>query len=500
MRALMAADSSSPQRAGMRITLAQVAAAVGGTLRPRPSGPEPDLLAPSGYSIDTRTLAAGDLFFAIVGPNHDGHKFLTMAADKGALALVVSDAGALSGATAPSILVPDTLRALQDLAAFARRSLPARVVAITGSNGKTTTKEMTRQVLEAAFKVHASRGNLNNLFGCPLALLELNEQHQVSVLEMGMSYHGELARLAEIADPDIGILTNVSGAHLAHFEDLEDVASAKGELFAGMRENSIGIFNNDDEMCRGIMSRFKGYSFTFGMERPADLVATDYRLDGLDGSTFEARHVHNGGSRRVVVKTRFVGLHHVYNALAAMSAGYMLGIDLEAMASRLVLLQPVGMRGRVLRLGESVRVLDESYNSNPASMRSTLQVLADMPPPPSRSADAAGPAETGAPGRRILVFGDMLELGETEVEQHREMGQAIAGSGIDALIAVGSLARETAAAAGGRIEIAHFDNAAAAARHVAEMARPNDVFLVKGSRGMALEKVVAALQERFKEE
>src|SRR5262249_51801351 len=155
---------------------------------------------------------------------------------------------------------------------------------------------------------------------------------------------------AEIADPDIGILTNVSGAHLAHFRDLDDVASAKGELFAGMRENSIGIFNNDDERCRSIMEKFKGYAFTFGIERPADLIGTDYRLDGLDGSSFEARHIHNGGSRRVTVSTRFVGRHHVYNALAAMSAGYMLGVSLEAMAARLADLQPVSMRGRVARL------------------------------------------------------------------------------------------------------------------------------------------------------
>ncbi|HZI94631.1 MAG TPA: UDP-N-acetylmuramoyl-tripeptide--D-alanyl-D-alanine ligase [Patescibacteria group bacterium] len=479
-----------------RLTLARIAQAVGGSLLPSASGAAAATI-PSGFSIDSRTLRKGDLFFAIVGPNHDGHAFIAEVLSRGAAAVVVSDIAALpvpgqgeKGAKgAMAIVVPDTLRALQDLAAFVRRGLAVKVVAITGSNGKTSTKEMTRQVLEAAFKVHASRGNLNNLFGCPLALLELNDQHQVSVLEMGMSYHGELSRLAEIADPDIGILTNVSGAHLAHFRDLDDVASAKGELFTGMRENSIGIFNNDDERCRGVMGGYKGYAFTFGMDRPSDLMAADYRMDGLEGSSFEARHVHNGGSRRVTVKTRFVGRHHVYNALAAMSAGYMLGIDLEAMASRLADLQPVGMRGRVGRLKQSVRVLDESYNSNPASMLSTLQVLADMP----RSADPAA-------GRRIVVFGDMLELGDAEAEAHREMGLAIAASGVDLLVGIGPLARLAVKSASDSMETRGFDTSTEAAPAVAALAKPGDVFLVKGSRGVALEKIVNALKQRFGEE
>jgi UDP-N-acetylmuramoyl-tripeptide--D-alanyl-D-alanine ligase len=282
----------------------------------------------------------------------------------------------------------------------------------------------------------------------------------------------------------------VSGAHLAHFTGLDDVALAKGELFAGMRENSIGIFNNDDERCRGIMGAFKGYAFTFGMDRPSDLMAADYRLDGLEGSTFEVRREHNGGSRRVEVRTRFIGLHHVYNALAAMSAGYMLGIGLEAMAARLAELQPVGMRGRVARLGRGVRVLDESYNSNPAAMRSTLQVLAESAP---RLAD-------GSPGRRIVIFGDMLELGPAEVEAHREMGRAIVASGAEVLVGVGALAAGTVAVASESIETHHFATSTEAAPFVAGMARPGDLFLVKGSRGTALEKVVAALKERFGEE
>lgn len=462
--------------AGM--TLGFIAETVGGRL----SGSGGTV--PSGFSIDSRTLSKGDLFFAIRGPNHDGHRFVSDAVARGACGVVVSDAAAAEAA--PSILVPDTLRALQDLATAVRRGMAVKVVGITGSSGKTTTKEMTRQALEAAFVVHASRGNLNNLYGCPLSLLELADSDQVSVLEMGMSYHGELARLAEVADPDIGILTNVSGAHLAHFASLDDVADAKGELFAGMREDSIGVFNADDDRCRRIMEAYKGYSFTFGVDRPADLTATDYRMDDLDGSRFVVRHKRNGTSRRLEVRTRFVGPHHVYNALAALSAGYMLGIDLEAMAERLSRLEPLGMRGRIERLKGGVRVMDDSYNSNPAAMRFALQVLAE-----------ARPAARG--GRRVLVFGDMLELGQNEVEEHREIGRAIGHAAPEVVVAVGPLAKEALdqVACGERH---HFETSGEAAAFVAENARDGDIVLVKASRGVALEKVVESLKERFGEE
>jgi UDP-N-acetylmuramoyl-tripeptide--D-alanyl-D-alanine ligase len=458
--------------------LATIAQVTGGTLRGSQAG-----LVPSGWSIDTRTLKPGDLFFAIIGPNFDGHRFVPQALQQGACAAVVSDAAAAGDG--PAIVVADTLRALQDLAAAWRRSLPARVVGITGSAGKTTTKEMTRQAVEAAFSVHASRGNLNNLFGCPLSLLELAPAHQVAVLEMGMSYPGELTRLAEIADPDIGVLTNVSGAHLAHFASLDEVADAKAELFDGMRTNATGVFNADDERCRRIMADFPGYAFTFGIERPADLMASEYRMDGLEGCRFEARHHHNGSTRRLDVRLKFVGVHHVYNALAALSAGWMLGIDLEAMARSLAELAPLRMRGRVLSLGQGVRVLDDSYNSNPAAMRFALDVLRDAEP-------------SSAGGRKVVVFGDMLELGETELEAHREIGRAMAACGADLIVGVGLLAAtavEQVPAERGR----HFGSAAEAAAFAAEAAREGDLFLVKGSRGVGLEKVVERLKERFGE-
>jgi UDP-N-acetylmuramoyl-tripeptide--D-alanyl-D-alanine ligase len=457
--------------------LATIAQVTGGLLRGAGD------IVPSGWSIDTRTLKPGDLFFAIVGPNHDAHRFVGQAMQQGACAAVVSDASSPGGG--PAVMVADTLRALQDLAAAWRRSLPARVVGITGSAGKTTTKEMTRQAVQTTFSAHASRGNLNNLYGCPLSLLEMAPSHQVAVLEMGMSYPGELTRLAEIADPDIGVLTNVSGAHLAHFASLDEVAEAKGELFAGMRRNATGVFNADDERCRRIMGRFPGFAFTFGIERPADLMATDYRMDGLDGCRFEARHHHNGATRRLEVRLRFVGIHHVYNALAALSTGWMLGIDLEAMSKGLADLAPLGMRGRVLSLGQRVRVLDDSYNSNPAAMRFALDVLRQ-----------AEPAAAG--GRKVVVFGDMLELGESELEAHREIGRAMAACGADLVVGVGLLAAAAVEEVPGE-RARHFDNATEAAAFAADTAREGDLFLVKGSRGVGLEKVVERLRERFGE-
>jgi len=303
---------------------------------------------------------------------------------------------------------------------------------------------------------------------------------------MGMSFHGELTRLAEIARPDIGILTNVSGAHLVNFTSLEDVADAKAELFAGLPENSIGIFNVDDDQCRRIMESFRGYAFTFGIERKADLYATGYQPRGLDGSSFEVRHSQNGGERRVKVALRFAGIHHVYNALAAMSAGYMLGIDLKAMAERLAGLFPLDRRGSVLHLGESVLVLDDCYNSNPAAMKQALRVLREAAP----GMDA---------GRKVVVFGDMLELGREEVEAHREIGRAIAASGADLVIGVGPLSREAIGAIEG-IEKHHFESSGEAASWMKEHVRPGDLLLVKGSRGIALEKVVEGMKERFGEE
>ena len=436
---------------------------------------------PSGFSIDSRTLRAGDLFFAIVGPKQNGHRFVKESLAKGAMGAVVSDRGSLPDGAA-GILVKDTTRGLQDLAARRRAMANVKVVGITGSAGKTTTKEMTRQALEGTFTVMASKGNLNNLYGLPLSLLDLDESHQVAILEMGISAHGEMTRLAEIANPDVGILTNVYGAHLEFFKDADDYARAKAELFAAMRSNTTGVFNNDDERSRRIASSFRGYAVTFAMDSAADFTAAAYRAEGLAGSSFEIRH----SARRIPARLRFGGSHHAMNALAAVAAGYMLGCDVESMADRLSRLDPLSMRGRLFLLRGGVRVLDDSYNANPGGMRAALTVLAQ--------------ADAGA-GRRVAVLGDMLELGEGGPALHREVGRSLAGSGVDTAHLVGPLSRETAGAAreAGLARVRTYESVEEAIPAVIADVRPGDSVLVKASRGIGLDRVVQALQRTLGE-
>ncbi len=458
--------------------LREIAETVGGALR----GGGADR-RPSGYSIDSRTLRRGDLFFAIVGPKHDAHRFVADAAANGASGAVVSDAEALPGGI-PGIVVKDTTRALQDLAARRRARCGPKVIGITGSSGKTTTKEMTRQALSGTFEVMASRGNLNNLYGLPLSLLDLDERHQVAVLEMGLSTHGELARLTEIASPDVGVLTNVHGAHLAFFSDIDDYALAKAEMFSGMKPNTTGVFNNDDVLSRRIAASFHGYAVTFGMDAAADFMGEEYHGQGPEGSTFVLRH----RGRRYPVSLRLAGSHEAMNALAALAAGFMLGADLEAMAARLADLEPPAMRGRVYRLKGGVRLVDDCYNANPSSMRAALAVLAQSDP--------------GEGGRRVAIIGDMLELGVGAASLHREIGRVLASSGVQAAWTVGPLSRETAAAAreSGLEAVTSVETAEEAVRGAVPGIRPGDVVLVKASRGIGLDRVVRAVLEALGEE
>jgi UDP-N-acetylmuramoyl-tripeptide--D-alanyl-D-alanine ligase len=456
--------------------LGEIARAIGGKLIAGESR------LPTGHSIDSRTLEGGDLFFAIVGPRNDGHQYVREAMVRGAAGAVVSDRSSLPPGM-PGILVEDTTRALQELAIARRRRIGPKVVGITGSSGKTTTKEMLRQVLTGTFQVMASPGNLNNLYGLPLSLLRLKEGDQVAVVELGISTHGEMGRLSEIADPDVSVLINLHGAHLASFASVDDYASAKAELFRNMRAGTTGLFNGDDERCRAIADSFEGYAATFGMSSRADFVGSGYRGDGLGGSAFELRH----GDREISVRLRFGGRHHTMNALAALGTGFMLGCDLDEMVGRLGELEPVAMRGRVFRLKGGVLLLDDSYNANPAAMRAALSVLAE--------ADPAG-------GRRIAVIGDMLELGPEADSMHEEVGRVLASSGLDAAFLIGPLSRGTAEGAreAGFEELRIFESADEAISAVIDAVRPGDILLVKASRGIGLDRVVSALVMKFGEE
>ena len=460
-----------------RLLLTEIAAAVRGELLPGDGAGEPGGRAIEGYSIDTRTLRPGDLFIAIVGPRVDGHGFLAEAVRKGAAAVMVTRdvAGARQdSAGAPAILrVSDTTRALQDLASHLRRRQRLQVVGITGSAGKTTAKEMTAAVLSTRFRTHRSEGNLNNTYGMPLTLLRMADDCQAAVLEMGMSYHGEITRLAEIADPDVGVILNVLPVHLEHFGSLDDIARAKGELFTGMRADATAVFNADDPRVARMGRAFKGPRLAFGTKsKNCQVAAEDISTEGLDGTRFVLRIE----SKRTPVRLALAGKHHVHNALAAAAVGHACGLDGAGIAAGLATVAPAPMRGVVHLSPRGVSVLDDAYNSNPAAMERAIELLRDTKPR----------------GRRILAAGDMLELGPTGPRSHARIGALAARAGIDLLVAVGPLSQRTAAAASG-IQVRHFDDSESAGVWLAAEARAGDLVLVKGSRGIRMEHVVRAL-------
>src|SRR2546425_633379 len=371
-----------------RLSLAAIARAVRGEVilgaRPPERGAEHEV---EGYSIDSRTVKPGELFFAIVGPRLDGHGFVKAAIAQGAVAAVVAMGGAAKYPDAPALVrVKDTTRALQDLGAHVRRARSLRVVGITGSAGKTTAKEMTAAVLGQRFPVLKSEGNLNNTYGLPLMLLRLKEDHEAAVLEMGMSYRGEIARLVEIADPDVGAILNVLRVHLEHFGTLDKIAEAKGELFRGMRKDAVAVYNADDRLVTRLGREFAGPGISYGIgARQARVRAEAIEGEGLGGSRFVLRH----DGRSVPVRLSLSGRPNIYHARAAAAIGLACGLDDEEIRHGLETARPAGMRGVLHRLQNGIEVLDDSYNSNPAAMERTIEALS-----------AAEPS-----GRRVLVSG-----------------------------------------------------------------------------------------------
>jgi len=464
------------------LSLDEIARALGGALElgaSPPSGGGGHRVA--GYSIDSRSLGEGDLFFALVGPRVDGHDYLAAAFAKGAAAAVVSK-GDAAGAPGALVRVADTTAALQNLGAFVRRRRPLTVVGITGSAGKTTAKELTAAVVGRRFKTMKTEGNLNNTYGLPLSLLRLADDREAAVLEMGMSTPGEIARLAEIADPDVGVILNVLPVHMEYFGSLDRIAAAKGELFAGMRRDAVAVWNADDTRVGRLARGFGGATISYGVKaRAAQVKADAIAVLGLSGCRFRLRH----GKAATEVTLHLPGRHNVYNALAAAAVGRSLGIDLEAIREALESVRPAAMRGVLHRLPDGVEVLDDAYNSNPAAMEKAIELLRDAEPR----------------GRRILVAGDMLELGPLETKAHARLGEQVAKAGIDLFVAVGPRSAGAARTAGrpgtaGSSRVKHFPDSEAAAPFVAAACRPGDLILVKGSRGMKMERVVQALLKR----
>ncbi len=429
------------------------------------------------YSIDTRSLAPGGLFFALPGTRTDGHEFLPVAARAGASAAVVSrDVPAETDAPAALVRVEDGVEALGRCGALARARLEGvKVIAVTGSTGKTMTKELLAEGLAARRRVHRNPGNLNNHLGLPLSLLACPADAEIAVLEMGMSAPGEIAALSAMSRPDVALVTNVRPVHLEFFQDLDDIAAAKGELFATLASDAVAVVNLDDAHVRIQAARHDGPRVSYGVQAGADVKLTRIEDRFLPGAGLAIVF----GGRERSLDLRMGGAHAARNALAAVAGVAAAGEDIDAALPGMAALDPMDGRGRIHRLADRIVVVDDTYNSNPAAMASVLATL--------------GATETA--GRRVLVMGDMLELGRDAVSLHKEAGRLAAAAGVRLMFAVGKLAQAAAEAArrSGVPEIHGHADAVGAARDLPECLLPGDLVLIKGSRGLRLERVVEAV-------
>ena len=463
----------------MKLTLAEAAIGAGAVLEAPASVANAGALVVSGYSIDSRTVAAGELFFAVRGERLDGHDFVAAALARGAVAAVVSRAlvATLPDAVlaAPLLITEDPLLALQALAAHIRRQWGRRVVAVTGSAGKTTTKEAVAAALGAKFHVLKSRGNLNNGFGLPLQLLRLEPEHEFAVVEMGMNHAGEIAALARMASPDWGVVTNVGTAHIENFADGQaGIARAKLELVDALPANGVAFLNCDDPYVSQFGRDFLGRVVYFGAGPCADPQYLEGTED-LAGLHLRFR----AGEREGKLTLRLLGAHNASNALAGLAVALEAGVGLEAAVAALASLTAGDKRGQVIEIGGAT-LLNDSYNSNPEALRSMIRTL------------AARPAR-----RRILVAGEMLELGEHGPALHAACGRAAAEAGLDLVAGVQGNAEHLAAAAcAGGVASLFLPDAEAAGQWLKQNLRKGDVVLVKGSRGVHLERAVEALKQQ----
>jgi UDP-N-acetylmuramoyl-tripeptide--D-alanyl-D-alanine ligase len=436
--------------------------------------------SPWRITTDSRQAGPGILFVALKGDRFDGHDFVPgLLARPGAGVLVAADhpvARTPLPDGALRVVVADTLTALGELARWVRRSVEVPVVGLTGSSGKTTTKEMVAALLSRTGPGLATEGNLNNLVGLPLTLLRLKPEHRWMVLEMGMSASGEIRSLAGIGEPTIRVITNVAAAHLESFGDLDAVARAKGEMFEDARPGDLLITNADDPRSSLFPRPADTREVRFGASPGADVRVL--RVEPLDLAGSRARIDVHG--IEVQVHVPLPGRHNVLNACAALAAAWAVGVPLDEAAAALAEIRPTGGRMRVLRVG-SIQVIDDSYNANPRSVTAALETLV--------SGDAVGACRA--------VLGDMLELGVTSPDLHRQVGETAASLGVDQLLAVGPLSQHTIEGAleGGMKDARHLADADAVVDLLTSELRSGDRVLVKGSRGMRMERVVKGLKE-----
>ncbi|MFQ5662489.1 MAG: UDP-N-acetylmuramoyl-tripeptide--D-alanyl-D-alanine ligase [Terriglobia bacterium] len=439
----------------------------------------------TGFSIDSRTVRPGEAFIAIKGPRHDGHDFVRQALERGAVVAVVSEERRM---TYPPELfkkligVLDTFQALQQLARFARRDWGRAVIGITGSTGKTTTKELLAALLARRYRVLKSEGNLNNEYGVPLTLLRLEAGHELAVLEMAMAHKGELAKLCGVAAPNIGLVTNVAPVHLEFFASVDEIAEAKRELVRGLAPPAIAVLNADDAYVRRLAEGFSGKVYRFGMDKPAEVRVENLSDHGCAGSEFDLV----AGGQRARVRLLLPGRPYVANALAAFAVASLLKIEPGKAGEVFAGFESPPLRGSLVRFAPGFTVVNDAYNSNPRALTAMADALSRTP---------------GA-GRRILVAGEMKELGSTSLALHRQTGEAIAALGnIDFLAGVVGEARhivEGATAAGMSPErVRFFDTKEAAADWLARTVAPGDWVLLKASRAVGIETLLEALEARF---
>jgi UDP-N-acetylmuramoyl-tripeptide--D-alanyl-D-alanine ligase len=463
----------------MNLTLDEISRAVNGSL-------DGDGIAiVHGYSIDSRTVKPDELFFAIKGPRFDGHDFVLSAFERKAAAAVVERNwnGSVLRSNAPGavIRVSSTIQALQDLARAVRRRWGMPIVGVTGSAGKTTTKEMIAAVLAKKFTVLRSIGNLNNDYGLPLCLLRLERDQEIGVLEMGMSAKGEIARLASIAEPNEGVITNVNPVHLEFFKSVDEIAEAKAELLAGLHEPRVAYLNSDDSRVRLMARNFTGKIVTYGIQSAASFKVDQIKDVGLDGTAFTVHH----GRRHLDFVLRLLGQHNVANALAAIAVGLVHEVSWEQAREAVSEIRPEKMRGVVVKFNEGFVIIDDTYNSNPRALTEMIRFVGRLK----------------EFQRKIVVAGEMLELGPDGPQLHRACGREAAKSGAALIVGVqGSAyefvegAREAGTAESG---LRFVSDAVEAGNLLASELRKGDVALLKASRGVRLEQALNTVRAAF---
>lgn len=454
---------SHAPKAPIVLTASAVAAAAGGVVVEGDAGETFD-----GFTTDSRRVRTGQLFIALRGDRFDGGAFVAGAVAAGARGVMVARGTPAPGAGAVTIEVDDTLKALQALGRHMRRLSGSSVVAITGSAGKTSTKEATAEFLATRHTVYRNVGNLNNHIGVPLTLLELRSRPDVAVVELGMNHAGEIRRLVELAEPDVRVWTNVGDAHAGHFASIDAIADAKAEVLERATGATRAVVNGDDARVMARMRGFAGSVTTFGLGGHTTIRAVDVRDRGVSGTS--ARLVTPAGEAEVTVP--IPGRGPLMNVLAATGVALGYDVPLEAIAETAAHLRAASRRGEVTRLARGVVLVDDSYNSSPAAL--------------ARALDALGSERDAS--RRVAVIGEMRELGEFTTSLHRESGRRAVAAGVDVVVAIGdapaeALAEATIAAGLDPAVVTHFQTSDQAAAPVAAMLQPGDVVLIKGSRG-----------------